>query len=1195
LGENTGDLSALDQTLTDFLTVTVCEVGSGGGCTIVAEFTSQKNQGGGLDYIKLQNYHYHVNWDASKDDADKEFEIHFAVASLEVGYITHTPSTGRTVPIKFRIDNHPRIRARVLHEMGYTATEVAEVLRDEFGLGAKETAHILADEGYGVVEIAEAVRDVFGLDAQATAQILKDLGFSAVQVARALRDVFALDAQATAQILKDVGFSAVQVARALKNVFALDAQAAAQILKDLGFSVIEVARALKNVFALDAQAAAQILKDVGFSVLEIGRALRDVFALDAQTAAQILKDLGFSAIEVGLVLKDVFAQDEWRAAEILKSIGCSAKETYDVLTKIYQIDDVIQAERILYAAGYLPEEYLEFTALESIEKFAPVLKFDRAYKNLPMSAQEFFGAWLCCEEGCPPRTDGGYNYWACGGDRRIAVHRFDVGDNVWKSVSLGGPFPVNEGWDQPARYHTIQTADIDGDGQDELLGRSAGGMVAYRFDVTNNVWGPLVLSGPFSDAEGWNVPEYYGTIQAADIDGDGRDELLGRGAGGMEVYRFDVANNVWQPLILSGPFSDAEGWNAPQYYGTIQAADIDGDGRDELLGRGPEGMQAYRFDMVNSTWQTMVSSGPFADSGGWGEQTYVGTIQTADVDGDGQDEVLGRGPEGMVAYRFDVVSNSWQTVVSSGPFTDAQGWGDPDHYHTIQTGDIDGDGQDELLGRGVAGMETCRFDAISNNWQMMASNGPFSDAEGWNHPDHYGTIQTADIDGDGQDELLGRSAAGMAAYQFDVARNAWEPLGSPGPFGDGSFIVVHGYIRIQTTDVDGDGKHELLGHQGASNWNGDFNTLINGMVPTYFKVMSCPATGRLRITYWWFYGFQPACNPWPDLGKDGSHFGDWEHIMVTTTPDRSRVDAVTYYQHAGQYTRQWEGFGTVGDRPVVYVGKTQHGSYHDQTFSGHMSWNPFYCCYYNDYRNDRADIQWPWWYTNNNLVSLRSNSEHWMQVEQVDDGWRWGPAIKDCLFWFLGCWDSEMIDAVGTHPTRRSLDWNMASCHDQGCSSWEGPCYIPWFTFNDGWPSSISCPDFSTADAGLEADVTFDTCAACDSEVFEANQEQMIETAAKVVAGTLGMSVEEIKAANADGLTLCRVGEAQGMDLAQVWAATQSTRQTILQQAVDDGSVTQAQADWIGERLADLDPLELCPEDDRLGHTIYLPLVLRNR
>jgi hypothetical protein len=97
------------------------------------------------------------------------------------------------------------------------------------------------------------------------------------------------------------------------------------------------------------------------------------------------------------------------------------------------------------------------------------------------------------------------------------------------------------------------------------------------------------------------------------------------------------------------------------------------------------------------------------------------------------------------------------------------------------------------------------------------------------------------------------------------------------------------------------------------------------------------------------------------------------------------------------------------------------------------------------------------------------------------------------------------------------------------------------------------------------------------------------------VAATLGVSLEDYRAAVADGLTLCQIAEAQGLDPAEVWAAKEGTRRAILQQAVKDELVTRSQADALSVPLTDHDLLDWCSGDDRLGYTEFLPLVLKNR
>jgi hypothetical protein len=231
--------------------------------------------------------------------------------------------------------------------------------------------------------------------------------------------------------------------------------------------------------------------------------------------------------------------------------------------------------------------------------------------------------------------------------------------------------------------------------------------------------------------------------------------------------------------------------------------------------------------------------------------------------------------------------------------------------------------------------------------------------------------------------------------------------------------------------------------------NNNFQSLTAGQVPTYFNY-SCNDEGRLRIVYWWFYGFQTPCNL-AELGEDGAHHGDWEHILVTTSPDRESVDAVTYYFHESWYTRQ--NFRTEDERPVVYVGKLAHGSYHtDARPNCWMKGTPHHCCDYADCRHPTGDT---WWYTNLNLVSLSGNSEPWMLADRIGsdyDGyrieqWQWG----ETLAYYWGGWKST--PACGTHPTIRPT-WEIASCNGPGCYAkyCEGLIYDAVADWDEGWP-----------------------------------------------------------------------------------------------------------------------------------------------
>jgi hypothetical protein len=310
--------------------------------------------------------------------------------------------------------------------------------------------------------------------------------------------------------------------------------------------------------------------------------------------------------------------------------------------------------------------------------------------------------------------------------------------------------------------------------------------------------------------------------------------------------------------------------------------------------------------------------------------------------------------------------------------------------------------------------------------------------------------------------------------------------------------------------------------------NGDFSRLLNGQVPTYYRVISdthADNTGRLRIAYWWFYGFQSYCNSW-DVSSDGAHHGDWEHILVTTAPDRSRMEYATYYFHSARYTRRETGIpihpGT--ERPVAYVGKLGHGSYHSNEISGWMVGTPHHCCEYADYRNPVSGSVWA--NLQDNLVSLRGNAESWMAADRIGGtyeyqgkkykvaaGWNWGPHISYCDWWLFGCMDWVHTSACATHPTVDALNWRIRSCSGDGCgtSDCRGLVYTHSAYYNQPWPwdsVAAAVPDSSAsvARSGEASGGQGESCGASSERSTRARENASVLDPAAAAHG--GLSVQ---------------------------------------------------------------------------------------
>ena len=78
----------------------------------------------------------------------------------------------------------------------------------------------------------------------------------------------------------------------------------------------------------------------------------------------------------------------------------------------------------------------------------------------------------------------------------------------------------------------------------------------------------------------------------------------------------------------------------------------------------------------------------------------------------------------MVAWRRS--GNAWADSLASGsPALADDPWAKASHYDTLQTADVDGDGDADLLGRGVFGMRTFAWDETAKRFDRPRSYGVF--------------------------------------------------------------------------------------------------------------------------------------------------------------------------------------------------------------------------------------------------------------------------------------------------------------------------------------------------------------------------------------------------------------------------------------------------------------------------------------
>ncbi len=198
----------LDRSLLDVLTVEACEI-VGDECALVASFDAD---GRGGEKLRIEDEDenlafYLVNWNTGRSEVepDSTRRIRIVAAGLELGRLDVQPGTrgetSRTWPIKFHVESHPLVRVRVSIEQGLSATEIAQVLRDEFAATATEIAALLAgdQDPFGAADIAVA---------------LQGAGFTAAEIVTALDDALGSVIDAILVALEGAGFTAQEITAA---------------------------------------------------------------------------------------------------------------------------------------------------------------------------------------------------------------------------------------------------------------------------------------------------------------------------------------------------------------------------------------------------------------------------------------------------------------------------------------------------------------------------------------------------------------------------------------------------------------------------------------------------------------------------------------------------------------------------------------------------------------------------------------------------------------------------------------------------------------------------------------------------------------------------------------------------------------------------------------------------------------------
>ncbi len=290
----------------------------------------------------------------------------------------------------------------------------------------------------------------------------------------------------------------------------------------------------------------------------------------------------------------------------------------------------------------------------------------------------------------------------------------------------------NQGWDSEDMLRKM--ADVDGDGMTDVVGFGIKG-ASVALSNGSSFDDARVWVNDFGYNQGWRKDKSLRVL--ADVNGDGMADIVAFGNKGISVA-LSTGSSFGRASLWVNDFGYNQGWRNDK--GLRFMSDVNGDGKDDIVGFGNNGV-SVALSNGNSFVNAQRWMNDFGYNQGW--RNNKGLRYMSDVNGDGKADIVGFGNNGVSVALSNGTSfmNARRWV---NDFGYNQGWRNEKDVRLMS--DVNGDGKNDIVGFGNNGVSVALSSGNSftgtSRWLS-----DFGYNQGWRNYKHYRLTANVDGDG----------------------------------------------------------------------------------------------------------------------------------------------------------------------------------------------------------------------------------------------------------------------------------------------------------------------------------------------------------------------------------------------------------------------------------------------------------------